>query len=105
MSTRAPDGIGGGTVFRIQGVIAILSALYVLVRGSSRAFLMAGLVAFASLAAVLAYRYLQIPSIGPIPSMYEPVWYTTKVITAVVEGLALILAVVAYRLQRGTSAS
>lgn len=96
----APDSIGGGNVFRIQAAVAVLSGLYVLLRGTSRAFLLAALVALASLAAVLLYRYVQVPTIGPIPSMYEPVWYTTKTITAMAEGLALILAVVGYRLSR-----
>lgn len=95
----APDGIGGGNVFRIQAAVAVLSGLYVLLRGTSRAFLLAALVALASLAAVLLYRYVQVPTIGPIPSMYEPIWYTTKTITAVAEGLALVLAVVGHRLR------
>ncbi|OUM45190.1 hypothetical protein B8W73_01710 [Arthrobacter agilis] len=96
----APDGIGGGILFRIQGAAAVLAALYVLVRGTHRSYLLAALVALASLAAVLAYRYIQIPTIGPIPSLYEPVWYTTKTITAVAEALALILALTAHALHR-----
>ncbi|WP_104118996.1 hypothetical protein [Arthrobacter sp. B1805] len=96
----APDGIGGGNLFRIQGTVDVLAALYVLVRGTPRSYLLAALVALASLAAVLAYRYIQIPTIGPIPSMYEPVWYTAKTITAVAEGLALIFALTAYALPR-----
>lgn len=98
----APSGIGGGNLFRIQGAVAVLTALYVLARGTKRSFLLAALVALASLVAVIAYRYIQIPTIGPIPSMYEPVWYTTKTITAVAEALALILALTAYTLH-GTS--
>ncbi|MBG6226722.1 hypothetical protein IWX63_003324 [Arthrobacter sp. CAN_A2] len=96
----APSGIGGGNLFRIQGAVAVLTALYVLARGTQRAFLLAAAVALASLVAVIAYRYFQIPAIGPIPSMYEPVWYTTKTITAIAEGLALILALAAYTLHR-----
>ncbi|MBG6226745.1 hypothetical protein IWX63_003347 [Arthrobacter sp. CAN_A2] len=96
----APSGIGGGNLFRIQGAVAVLAALYVLIRGTQRAFLLAAVVALASLVAVIAYRYIQIPAIGPIPSMYEPVWYTTKTITAIAEGLALILALTAYTLHR-----
>ncbi|WP_258069852.1 hypothetical protein [Arthrobacter sp. SX1312] len=96
----APAGIGGGNLFRIQGAVAVLAALYVLVRGTQPSFLLAAGVALASLVAVIAYRYIQIPAIGPIPSMYEPVWYTAKTITAVAEGLALILALAAYTLHR-----
>ncbi|RJT81055.1 hypothetical protein D6T63_07715 [Arthrobacter cheniae] len=96
----APTGIGGGNIFRIQGAVAVLAALYVLVRGTRRSYLLAALVALASLAAVIAYRYVQIPTLGPIPSMYEPVWYTTKTITAVAEALALVLALIGYTLRR-----
>ncbi|WP_258062770.1 hypothetical protein [Arthrobacter sp. B0490] len=96
----APSGVGGGNLFRIQGAVAVIAALYVLVRGTPRSFLLAALVALASLVAVIAYRYIQIPTIGPIPSMYEPVWYTTKTLTALAEALALILALTAYTLHR-----
>lgn len=96
----APSGIGGGTLFRIQGGLAVLAGLFVLIKGTRPSYLIAAGVALASLVAVLAYRYIQIPDIGPIPSMYEPVWYTTKTITALAEGLALVLAVMAYALHR-----
>lgn len=96
----APTGIGGGTLFRIQGAASILAGLYVLIRGTKRSYVVAALIALASLAAVLAYRYIQIPAIGPIPSMYEPIWYTKKTITALAEGLALILAITGYTLRR-----
>jgi hypothetical protein len=72
----APGGIGQGNLFRIQASVAILSALYVL--------------------AMILYRYVQLPAIGPIPSMYEPVWFTEKVVTAVVEGIAGVLAIAGY---------
>ncbi|MDQ0632750.1 hypothetical protein QFZ40_000659 [Arthrobacter pascens] len=92
----APGGIGQGTLFRIQASVAILSALYVLARGSRPAFLVAALVALSAFAAIILYRYVQLPAIGPIPSMYEPVWFTEKVVTAVVEGIAGVLAIAGY---------
>lgn len=94
------SGVGGGNLFRLQGVVAILAGLYVLVRGTPRSYLVAGLVALASLAAVIVYRYIQIPTIGPIPSMYEPVWYPSKTITAVAEAIAVALAFAGYALSR-----
>ena len=42
------------------------------------------LVAFA---AVMLYRYVDIPAIGPLPAMYEPVWFFEKTLSAVAEGL------------------
>ena len=96
----APGGIGGGNLFRIQAVLAVMAALYVLVRGSLPAFLVAAAVALSALAAVVLYRYVQVPAIGPIPSMYEPVWYAQKTLTAVAEAAAGVLAIAGYVLLR-----
>jgi hypothetical protein len=92
----APDGIGGGNLFRIQATVAVLAALYVLIRGDRPAYAVAAVVALSALAAVVLYRYVQIPTIGPIPSMYEPVWYAQKTLTAVAEAVAGVLAVLGY---------
>ncbi|MEO5781101.1 hypothetical protein [Arthrobacter oryzae] len=54
-------------------------------------------------AAAILYRYVPLPEIGPIPSMYEPVWFTEKVIATVVEGIAGVLSVAGY-LQRRKNA-
>lgn len=94
----APTGIGGGDLFRIQAVVAILAALHVLVRGSRTAFALAGCVALSALAAVILYRYVQVPAIGPIPSMYEPVWYAKKILTAAAEALAGAAALLGFLL-------
>ena len=96
----APGGIGQGNLFRIQAVVAILSGLYVLVRGSRPAFLVAAVVALSAFAAVNLYRYVDLPAFGPIPAMYEPVWFTEKVIVAVVEGVAGALSIAGYMLLR-----
>lgn len=92
----APDGIGGGNLFRIQAAVAVLATVYVLIRGDRPAYAIAAVVALSALAAVVLYRYVQVPAIGPIPSMYEPVWYAQKVLTAVAEAIAGLLAVIGY---------
>lgn len=84
----APGGIGQGTLFLIQAGTAILAAVFVLLKNTRTAFAAAAAVGMSSLAAVILYRYVQIPTIGPVPSMYEPVWYTAKVISAVAEATA-----------------
>jgi hypothetical protein len=94
----APGGIGQGTLFLVQAGAAALAAVFVLLKGSRMAFAAAAVVALSSLAAVILYRYVQVPAIGPLPSMYEPVWYTAKVITAVAEAAAGVLAVAGYAL-------
>ncbi len=94
----APGGIGQGTLFWVQAGAAALTAVFVLLKGSRTAFAAAAVVALSSLFAVILYRYVQVPALGPLPSMYEPVWYTAKTITAVAEAAAGALAVAGYAL-------
>lgn len=94
----APGGIGQGTLFQVQSVVALAAALYVLVRGSRLSYLLAAAIALAAFAAVVLYRYVDIPAIGPIPSMYEPIWYFEKTLTAVVEAIGGALAIVGFLL-------
>ena len=87
-----PGGIGEGNLFRIEAVVALLAAAYVLVRGTRLAFTVAALVGLGGLAVVVLYRYVQVPAVGPFPSMYEPVWFFSKSLSAVAEGVAGVLA-------------
>lgn len=95
-----PNGIGEGTLFRVEGVLALLAAAYVLVRASRPAFAVAAVVALGGVAAVLLYRYVDVPALGPIPAMYEPIWFLSKTLTAVAEGVAGVVALVAVGLLR-----
>lgn len=96
----APGGLGQGTLFLVQAGAAALAAVFVLLTGSRTAFAAAAAVALSSLAAVILYRYVQVPAVGPLPSMYEPVWYAAKTVTAVAEAAAGALAVAGYALLR-----
>ncbi|AIY00190.1 hypothetical protein ART_0591 [Arthrobacter sp. PAMC 25486] len=89
-----PGGIGQGNLFRIEAVAAILAGLYVLLRGSRPAYAAALVVAAGGVAAVLLYRYVNVPAFGPIPAMYEPVWFFQKSFSAVAEGAGAVLAAV-----------
>lgn len=90
----APGGIGQGTLFRIQAIAAVLAALWVLVRSTRAAVLSAAAVAASALVAVLLYRYIDIPALGPFPAMYEPLWFPQKTTTAVAEGLVVLTAAI-----------
>lgn len=97
----APGGIGQGNLFRIQAAAAIIVALYVLFRGSRASYVVAAIVGLTAVAAVLLYRYVDVPAIGPIPSMYEPVWFFEKTLSAVAEGVSGILALIGAGTLRG----
>ncbi|MBG6189339.1 hypothetical protein IWX64_000259 [Arthrobacter sp. CAN_A212] len=91
-----PGGMGGGTLFWLQAAAAVLAAFYVLLRGSRLSYLIAAVVALSAFVAVVVSAYVQLPAIGPIPAMYEPIWFFEKTLSAVAEGLAGILALVAF---------
>lgn len=90
----APGGISQGNLFRIEAAAAILAAVYVLLRGSRPAYAAALIVAAGGVAAVLLYRYVNIPAFGPFPVMYEPVWFFQKSLSAVAEAAGAVLAAV-----------
>jgi hypothetical protein len=90
-----PAGIGQGNLFRVEAVVALAAAAFVLLRGSRLSFLVAALVGLSALAAVVVTRYVEVPALGPIPSMYEPVWFFQKSLSAVAEGVAGCLALLA----------
>ena len=85
-----------GRLFWIQGVVAALVALLVLVRAHRPSYLIAFLVAGSALGAVLLYRYIDVGALGPLPNMYEPVWYAEKVVTTVAEAVATLAAAVGF---------
>lgn len=80
--------ISQGTLFRIEAALAALAALLVLVHGRRLAAGFALLVSASALGAVLLYRYVDVGSLGPLPNMYEPLWFTEKTVSAVAEAVA-----------------
>jgi hypothetical protein len=58
----APGGVGVGTLFLAEASAAALAAA----------------AAATGLAALLLDRHADIPPIGPLPAMYEPVWFPAK---------------------------
>ena len=85
------DTITQADLFYAQGAVAVVVGLWLLVTGHRLAWLTAALVAAASLGAVLLYRYVDVGSIGPIPNMYEPVWFTEKTVSAIAEAATVVL--------------
>jgi hypothetical protein len=48
------------------------------------------LIAAGGLGAVLLYGYIDVGGFGPLPDMYDPIWYTQKTISAVAEAVAAV---------------
>ncbi|MFJ9906186.1 hypothetical protein ACIRVK_25395 [Streptomyces sp. NPDC101152] len=93
--------IGQGDLFRAEAGAAALAAVLLLLFGTRPlVWVFALLVAAAGLAAVLLYRYVDIGAFGPLPSMYEPVWYPEKTASAVAEAAATATAAAGLLLAR-----
>ena len=101
------SSITQGGLFRVEAVVAILVALAVLVSDRRLVWATAGLTGLAGVAAVVLYRYVNVGSIGPIPNMYEPVWFGEKTHSAIAEGLVAVLWLVreGVRLRRRATAT
>ena len=97
--------ISQGTLFRIEGALAIVAAVGLVVRANRWTALVTVAVAGGGLAALLLYRYVNVGTIGPLPNMYEPLWYHDKQLSAAGELLAMVagLALVALTWPRRVS--
>ena len=101
--------VGGIVVSLSQTLVIPLLALLPSILGTSAVnaswvvtiTLLAGAVALSAFVPVLLYTYVNVPAIGPIPSMYDPFWTTPKVVSAVAEGLGAVLAGVGVWLSSG----
>ncbi len=84
-----------GDVFVVQAVACLVVVVLVLAVPARAPFrlqlgvwALAFAVAAGSLAAVLVYRFVDLGRIGPLPDMYEPVWYGLKTRSAIAEAVA-----------------
>jgi hypothetical protein len=89
------DAVGStvtqGWLFRIEAVVAIAVAIAVLLSDRRLVWAAAGLTGVAGVATVLLYRYVDVGAIGPIPDMYEPVWFTEKLRSAYAEAAVALV--------------
>ncbi len=76
------------TLFRVEAGLAVIAGLVLIVRANVWTALLALAVAGGGLGLLLVYRYVNVGSLGPLPNMYEPLWYTEKSWSAVGEALA-----------------
>jgi len=92
------DGIGDqltvGDLFRAQGVVSLLAAAAVLLVRRQVTLLLAVAVAVASTTAVVSSVYVRLPAVGPLPELYEPVWYADKTVSAVCTAVAAAVGAV-----------
>jgi hypothetical protein len=95
-----PGQLGQTLLFNAEGVASVVAAVLVLAFGMRWTYVVAATVAGSALAAVLLSRYVDIGVIGPLPDMYEPMWYFDKALTTAAEAIALITATAAFFVRR-----
>ena len=81
-----------GDLFRLEAVVALLAAVLVVATGRWAAWLLALVVAGSAFGAVMLYGFVDVGSLGPLPDMYEPVWYGQKLVVAVAEAVGTLTA-------------
>lgn len=92
------DGIAGtasphisqGALFRLETALALMAMLLVLLPRRRLGAVVAFLVAAGGLGAVLLSGYVDVGGFGPLPNMYDPIWYPEKTISAIAELVAAV---------------
>lgn len=88
--------ISQGDLFRVEAALAALAALLILLTAHRAAWVFAFLVAAGGLGALLLYRYADVGALGPLPNMFEPLWFPKKTIAAIAEGVAAVAALAGF---------
>ena len=86
------NSISQGDLFRVEAGAASLAGLLIVFFARRETYGFAFLIAASALGAILLYRYVNVGTIGPLPNMYEPIWFAEKVVAAAAEAVALVAA-------------
>jgi hypothetical protein len=81
-----------GDLFRIEAVGSGVVVVALLISGRWFVWVAAWLVAASAVGAMLLYRYHDPGELGPLPDMYEPLWFREKSVAGAAEGLAVVTA-------------
>jgi len=88
--SEAQAPINEGILFRAEAVLALLTALALIVYARRLSFLLGFAVSASALTLMLISRYVDLGPIGPFPDLYDPVWFLEKLWAAGGEAAAAI---------------
>lgn len=71
-------------------------AVIILTYATRWSYALAFLVAASAVGALVLYYYVDMGALGPLPDMYEPVWYMEKTVSLAGEGGAALAALVGF---------
>jgi hypothetical protein len=91
-ANQGTSPLSQGDLFRIEALVSALVALTLLVTGRTLAWVAAWLVAASAVGAMLLYRYHDPGALGPLPDMYEPLWFREKTMAGIAEGIGVVTA-------------
>lgn len=86
--------LDGELLFQIQGGVAAVVALLLLVHARRWTYALSFLVLAGALGALLVYRYVDVGVLGPLPNLYDPLWYRDKAVTAAGEAVGTVAALI-----------
>jgi hypothetical protein len=89
---EAGGTINEGLLFRAEAAVALLTAAVVVAIGRRACYLAGLAVAASALIVMLVSRYVDVGALGPFPDLYDPVWFPEKLLAAVAEGAATVMA-------------
>lgn len=84
--------ISQGDLFRIEAGASALAALLILLSAHRLVWAFAFIVAASGVGALLLYRYVNVGTLGPLPNMYEPIWFPKKTTATIAEAVATVTA-------------
>jgi hypothetical protein len=87
---ESTGGINEGTLFRFEAVVAAIVAALVVLTATRLVYLAALLVGVSAAALATVATYYQIGPVGPLPNLYDPIWYPEKVLSVVAESVAAL---------------
>lgn len=88
--------INEGALFRAEAALALLTALVLVLAGRRFSFLLGFAVSASALAVMLVSRYVDVGAVGPLPDLYDPVWFAEKLLAAFGEGAASLAALTGF---------
>jgi hypothetical protein len=90
------QSISQGDLFRIEAGVSSFAAVLLILSASRIVWGFAFLVLASGLGALVLYRYVDVGVLGPLPNMYEPVWFTEKSVAAVAEAVGVLASLAGF---------
>lgn len=102
--SEAAAPISEGVLFRAEAVLALLTAIALILSARRRSFLAGFAVAASALTLMLVSRYADLGPLGPFPDLFDPVWFAEKLWAAFGEaaaGLASLAGILLLSMRAG----